>query len=165
MVSDEALKLSRTVDFSSLTYRSSAEFLPVLQRAVQARFVYSVLYGIVDGFFTLTLIDYTLCWYRVEEVALRFLLWNPVTSQFFQLLAAFKLQVFSIAGYGTSMILLFFIQISATDDMIGWPREVSWLTAEQKIMYSKTAAAKTLMNNNRGAVWRQQRVGTNLTSR
>jgi hypothetical protein len=98
----------------------------------------------------------------MEQVALRFLLWNIIVSHCSQLLAVvFRLQYASIAGYALSMVLFFIVQLAEKHDMIGSPREVSWLSAQQKVMYSQMAASQRLLANaaDGGAIWRRQRVG------
>lgn len=155
------------VDPSSLIYDSSTEFLPVLRRAYQANLLYYVLHGLVDGFFNLTLVAYTLFWCPMEQVALRFLLWNIVVPHCSQLLAvAFRVQFHSMAGYTLSMVLFFIVQIAGKYDLLGSPREVSWLSAEQEVMYSHIAANRRLLANaaDGGAIWRRQRVGHNSES-
>lgn len=149
------------VRVSSLIYDSSAEFLPILQRAVQLNRAYYVLHGLIDGFFNLTLVAYTLFWFPIEQVALRFLLWNSILSQSYTLLLIVLQWRFSwVAGYALSLVLYFVVQLAGKGDLLGSPREVSWLSTEQKVMYSGMAASQRLVANtaNAGAMWRQQQV-------
>lgn len=121
-----------------------------------------MLYGLVDGFFNMTLVAYTLFWYPTEQVALRFLLWYSVSSQGSRLLQFVLQWRFSwIAGYALSMVLYFIVQVAGKHDLLGSPREVSWLSTEQKVMYSQMAASQRLLANlaNARPMWRQQQVG------
>lgn len=123
-----------------------------------------MLHGFVNGLFILTLIAHTLCWYRIEEAALRFLLWSLVSPKCFQLLATLQVRYVSIASYAVNILLFYAIQVSGkSDGMLGGPREVSWLSAEQKVMYSRMAAAYRLFANPAGALWSQRRVGHTFT--
>lgn len=143
----------------------SSVFLPVLSIAVRAKLIYYVLHRIITGVFTLTLIAYTLYWYRIEEAALRFLFWKLITPKFFQLLATYGTLFILLAGYAVNLVLFYYIQISGmSNDVVGWPMEVQWLSAEQKVMYSRMAAAHRLFANTGGALWRQQRVGHSSTA-
>lgn len=159
--------LDCAVDLSSLICDCSAEFLPILQRAVQANLASYVLYGLVDGFFNMTLVAYTLFWYPTEQVALRFLLWYSVSSQGSRLLQFVLQWRFSwAAGYALSMVLYFIVQIAGKHDLLGSPREVSWLSTEQKVMYSQMAASQRLLANitDSRPMWRRQQVGHILES-
>lgn len=121
-----------------------------------------MLHGLVDGFFNLTLVAYTLFWFPIEQVALRFLLWNSILSQSYTLLLIVLQWRFSwVAGYTLSLVLYFVVQLAGKGDLLGSPREVSWLSTEQKVMYSRMAASQRLLANtaNAGALWRRRQVG------
>ncbi|WYZ46845.1 hypothetical protein EsH8_IX_001070 [Colletotrichum jinshuiense] len=92
----------------------------------------------VKGFLALTLIKCMICWYPVNELPVRFLLWNVVATKLLDTL-----------GLGFARGMLFVLQIIAlcvlwmTDfmDLIGGPKDVSWLSPHQMLYYSNQAAA------------------------
>lgn len=139
----------------------STVFLPILGSVVYMHVLLDcVLTELVNGLFTLNMVAYTLCWYPAEQVALRFLLWTVVAPKFLLMLAVLGLPRVRLIAYVFDMVLFYCVQISGRwGGAIGGPRDVSWLSAEQRTMYAKTTAAGTLAVKTGRAMWRRKRVG------
>ncbi|KAI1777554.1 hypothetical protein F4818DRAFT_317572 [Hypoxylon cercidicola] len=130
-------------------------------RLTSMLFIFPMIDFILDGFLISTLIAFTLSWYHIEELALRFLLWSLVSREFPAFLVSLGVQRYYIHYIRliTNMTLCFgFLLFSrGFSGIIGRPKEVNWLAAHQKTVYSRWAATHKFYAEAAGDLWRDRK--------
>ncbi|OHF04518.1 hypothetical protein CORC01_00370 [Colletotrichum orchidophilum] len=121
----------------------------------------SVVHGLLKGCLALTLIKYMASWYPIKELPLRFLFWKVASAGLISLLGylptltfhdiSFALDINGVIFFANIILLYSTIQFGFSN-VLGGPKDVTWLTPYQKLYYSRHAAAESFYAKEAGAV-------------
>ncbi|KAL2883095.1 hypothetical protein SGCOL_001282 [Colletotrichum sp. CLE4] len=122
----------------------------------------SILHGVLKGCLAVTLVKYMISWYPIKELPLRFLFWNVAFAGLISLLGSLPEITFhnisltlDIGGivFFANIVLLYSTIQAGFSNILGGPKDVTWLLPHQKLYYSRHAAADSLHTKAAGAVW------------
>ncbi|KAK1585187.1 uncharacterized protein LY79DRAFT_277026 [Colletotrichum navitas] len=109
------------------------------------------------GNLALTLIKYMLSWYPTNELPLRFLLWSVFRAMFLNNKGSSGIGIYiNVLTFVLNIMAL--IVLFSTDfmNLIGGPRDITWLSPHQKLYYSTRSAASELQPVTWKRVWRDR---------
>ncbi|KAK1638800.1 hypothetical protein BDP81DRAFT_422687 [Colletotrichum phormii] len=122
----------------------------------------SSVHGILKGCLAVTLVKYMISWYPLKELPLRFLFWNVAFAGLISLLGSLPEITFhgisltlDIGGiiFFANIILLYSTIQAGFSNILGGPKDVTWLPPHQKLYYSRHAAADSFHAKAAEAVW------------
>ncbi|KAK1488251.1 hypothetical protein CTAM01_11474 [Colletotrichum tamarilloi] len=122
----------------------------------------SRVHAILRSCLALTLVKYMITWYPIQELPLRFLFWNVAFEGLVSSLRSLPEITFNktsltidIGGiiFFTNISLLYYTIQVGFSNLIGGPKDVTWLLPHQKLYYSQRAASESFYAKAAGAVW------------
>ncbi|KAJ3940846.1 uncharacterized protein N0V96_008718 [Colletotrichum fioriniae] len=121
-----------------------------------------VVHAVLRSCLALTLVKYMITWYPIKELPLRFLFWNVAFAGLVSSLGLLPEITFNkisltvdIGGiiFFTNISLLYYAIQVGFSNLIGGPKDITWLLPHQKLYYSQRAASESFYAKAAGAVW------------
>lgn len=127
----------------------------------------SRVHAVLRSCLALTLVKYMITWYPIKELPLRFLFWNVAFAGLVSSLGLLPEITFNkisltvdIGGiiFFTNISLLYYAIQVGFSNLIGGPKDITWLLPHQKLYYSQRAASESFYAKAAGAVWWKHQV-------